>query len=197
MIKRLVTLYIITLSFFSLTARPAFAVNVPDFGSCLNPQGTLVRQYDSGTHGVPGRTDQYEGSDAVYMLSDSAIAQCLCPNNGNGVQTNWLKASNLSQADIDVLKHEGWIYIATGTPWGLEDVPYLAKNKEYSCATSSVAGASASTTTPGATATPTPEVRKVLGLAATGNLLFLYGLILAGSTSLIFGMILNTLRRKK
>src|SRR5437868_1830638 len=87
---------------------PAYATNLPNFSTCLNPQGSVSVSYDSGYHGVAGSTNQYQGSDIVYQLSDNALMQCLCPDNGEGVQTNWLKASNLSQSDINDLKSQGW-----------------------------------------------------------------------------------------
>src|SRR6266498_792673 len=154
-------------------ATPAFAVSTPDFGSCLNPQVAASQVNYKNDHGVAGRTTTYAGTDKIYSLSNGNVLQCLCPENGEGVQTNWLKTSSMSGADIDVLKSQGWIYIATGSIWGLDDVAYLAKNSDYSCKGT----------------TPTPATQSnVLALASTGNILAIYGLILAGVVSLLTGL---------
>lgn len=180
-IRKLFIQLVIAVPLFLSMATPAFAVQTPDFGSCVNPQGTKIVSYDSGSHGVAGRTDYYTGSDAVYRQSDNALTQCLCPDNGNGIQTNWLKASSLKENDVVVLGKEGWVYVITGSPWGLEDSAYLAKNSDYACKAS-------------AAVTPTP-VKSTLGLASTGNILFIDALIISGGLSLITGMVLLRLSR--
>ena len=157
-------------------AKPAFAVSLPDFGSCGNPQVNASQVNTGNNHGVAGRTASYAGTDSIYTLSNGNVMQCLCPDNGSGVQTNWLKASSVSEGDVKVLKNEGWEYIVTGSAWGLEDVPYLAKNSDYSCK------ATGGGETPKST---------VLGLANTGNMLMIYGFLTAGLTALLSGMLLK------
>jgi hypothetical protein len=116
-----------------INVQSASAVTVPTFPSCLNPQGTLKVSYSDGTHGVVGDTKTYTGYDAVYKLTDNTLVQCLCPKDGNGIQTNWMKASGFSQSEINTLKNDGWVYIQNGSAWGLDNEPYLAKNIGYSC----------------------------------------------------------------
>ncbi len=208
--KSLITVLSLPILFTSF-AQPAFAMSVPEFGSCLNPQVAASQVNTGNNHGVIGKSGNYSGTDTIYSLSNGNVMQCLCPDSGNGVQTNWLKASSFSQSDIDVLKNQGWIYVATGSSWGLEDVPYLAKNSDYACKaitptctpTPSVTQTPTPTptgtltptptTTPGPTATPTPTPVQgsVLSLASTGNIIIVYGLIIAGAVSLIAGMILK------
>lgn len=218
--KKILASILISPLFLSV-ATPVFAFATPDFGSCVNPQGQQIVSYNSGIHGVAGRTDTYTGSDAVYQQSGNGLTQCLCTDSGNGIQTNWLKASTLSSSDIAVLKNEGWLYIVTGSPWGLEDVAYLAKNSEYQCSSAPTPTCTETptptptgtltptpTSTPGPTETPTPgpgdtstptpaPTGSVLGLASTGDVLFLDMLILAGGASLIAGLLVNRLNKKK
>ncbi len=209
MYKKSIVSILFTLPFLLTAVKPVYAVNVPDFGSCLNPQGSLVRQYSSGVHGVAGRTDRYEGSDSVYQVSSNALTQCLCPDNGQGVQTNWLKTSGLTESDVNALKSQGWLYIVTGSPWGLKDVAYLAKNSDYSCKnvtpsytpTPTPSISETPTPTPSAGVTPTetsqptptttPTHQSFVSLASTGNAVFVYGLLLTGAASLIVGMVLK------
>ncbi len=147
----------------------------PQFPSCLNPQGTLKVSYTSGTHGVPGKTEAFSGSDSVYTLEQNSLIQCLCPTGAkDGIQTNWWKIPSLTSADIENFKTQGWIFIPDGLAWGLDPVAYLAKNINYTCRTSAGVGGG-----------------EVLGLAATGNILTIYTLILAGSLSLTIGYLLR------
>ncbi len=167
---------IISISLFLLTvfsANPAYAASLPEFGSCVNPQGKMIASYNSGTHGIAGQSREVSGSDSVYQSSTNGVTQCFCPTNGEGIQTDWLKASKYSKADIDVLKNQGWTYVATGSSWGLEDVPYLAKNSNYTCR--------------GNVSVNKPE--KILGLASTGDQGTIYTLIISGAVFLISGMV--------
>jgi len=210
---------LITLPFFLLAAMPVSAYSVPDFGSCLNPQGSLIVSYSSGSHGVAGSTQSYQGADAVYRVAGNAATQCLCPDTGEGIQTNWLETSGLSQDEISILENQGWMYIGTGSSWGLSDIPYLVQNSNYSCngatptptpetsctptptvtttptlgPTSTPTPGPTSTPTPGpaATATPTPGTTRVAGLAYTGNMLLIYVLLGTGAASFILGLILK------
>ena len=112
---------------------PVFAVDVPSFAVCTNPQGTVKVSYPSGTHGIPGRTDTFNGSDTVYQLTNDTLVQCFCAVDGRGIQTNWWNVSSLTQQEIDTLKNQGWIFIPNGALWGLDEAEYLAINSDYSC----------------------------------------------------------------
>jgi hypothetical protein len=159
------------------------AVTVPTFPSCVNPQGALKVSYDSGSHGIIGMDGLKTGSDKVFKVSDyDQLIQCFCPENGNGIQTNWYAANQLSSTDIEYLKKEGWLYAADGKAWGLAEIPYVAKNYDYNCKPTSN-----STPTP----TPNTTVAGVLSLASTGNVTFLYTLMLLGFASLATGLVLR------
>lgn len=132
----------------------AFAFDQPSFPSCLNPQGSILAQFADGTHGVPGNTDTFTGSDSVFTLSSSVVMQCLCPLNGQGIQTNWMKTSELSDPEISILENQGWIYVPSGLVWGLEDVHYLAQNTNFSCQ-ANAALAAAIVVTPSTSPAPT------------------------------------------
>jgi len=119
------------------------AVEIPRFPSCVNPEGTVIADYASGTHGVPGIATTYTGSDKVYWLGESQVLQCLCPDE-HGIETHWWKYSEVSNDDMKVLLDQGWVYIPTGKAWGLNDDPYLAKNSEYWCGGGGVGGSSGS-----------------------------------------------------
>lgn len=169
---------IVAISLFVLTlvsAAPAYAASVPNFGSCLNPQGKVIASYDNGTHGIVGKKDLVSGSDAVYQSSDKGVTQCFCPTDGNGIQTNWFDVSKLKTSEIETLKKEGWTYIATGSSWGLKDVAYLAKNSDYACRKNAKKASTSA----------------VLSLASTGDSLTIYILILSGAAFLISGLILR------
>lgn len=147
------------------------AVNVPDFPSCVNPQGSVIASYSSGTHGVPGDSTTYSGSDSVYKINNETLTQCLCTDDGDGIQTNWWKVSSLISQEIENLKTQGWVFIPDGTAWGLDSAAYLAKNSKYSCR--GIGGGD------------------VLGLATTGNIMVIYGLISTGFLSLTIGYLLK------
>lgn len=109
------------------------AVDTPHFPSCSNPEGTIKADYPGGTHGIAGNSTEFKGSDKVYTLSDNTLQQCFCSIDGAGIQTNWWKASSLTQGQIEVLKKDNWVLIPDGSLWGLQNAPYLAKNSNYSC----------------------------------------------------------------
>ncbi len=146
-------LYTIALSFLLisaglLTASPAKAIEAPNFPSCTSPTGSVKVSYESGVHGIPGDSGEYIGSDVVYTVSDTQLTQCFCAATGAGIQTNWWRDGSLSADQISYLKNLGWIYIADGSAWGLDAVPYMAHNTRYNC------GGGEPTVTP--TPTPTP-----------------------------------------
>ncbi len=175
MIKNIILVAISLIVLTSASVAPAYAMSIPDFGSCVNPQGKVIASYNSGNHGIVGQNNEVAGSDSVYKSSQNGVTQCFCPTNGNGIQTNWLKANSLTASDINVLKNQGWTYIATGSNWGLEDVPYLAKNSDYACRKNATKA----------------DSTKILGLASTGDSFTIYSLIFAGAGFLISGMILR------
>lgn len=168
-----------------VNTRSAFAFETPNFPACLNPQGQLKVSYDSGTHGVPGNSSTFTGKDSVYTLSSDTLMQCLCADNGQGVQTNWWKVSSLTADEIAVLVSQGWTQVPDGSAWGLDQAAYLAKNTSYSCSSEGAGGQ-----VQGASIT-----RDVLGLATTGNARFILSVILAGVTFLGLGTFLE--KRKK
>src|SRR3989344_5757934 len=121
--KRLtIVTIVLTLFYLVLSTAKAMAVSTSEFPACSNPQGTLIANYDSGTHGIVGSTSEYKGSDKVYQVDPSKTTQCFCPSDGStGIQTDWFKAGSLSQDEIKVYERDGWIYILTGKAWGLSD----------------------------------------------------------------------------
>lgn len=197
-----------------LIAAPVASANyVPNFGTCLNPQWsqTQVNYNANPEHGVIG-VGSFAGTDTIYE-SNGNVMQCLCTNSGAGYQTNWLKASGLSQYQIDDLKTQGWIYIPDGSEgWGLDKGPYMAKNISYTCTactptptvsetptpTVTPTAGPTETPTPGPSATPTSAVgaASANNLAGTGSSLLIYASLLAGAASLILGMIIRKLNNK-
>jgi len=149
----------------------AFAVTIPPFTDCASPSGALKVSYDTGIHGIAGDSRTFSGSDKVFTISDKSLTQCYCPLEGNGIQTNWFKVSDLSESEVQSLQNQGWTLVLDGSIWGLEKAPYLALNKGYTC--HSVGGSSTITNT---------EISKttnfgngigggeVLGVATTGNI---------------------------
>lgn len=188
-----IILYLFLTVFAFFTAAQAFAITPPSFPSCTNPEGDIIAQYSTGTHGVPGNLAEYHGSDTVYKISDDKLVQCLCTENGDGIQTNWWKISSINESDVNVLKSLGWIFIPTGSAWGLDNDPYMAFNTTFSCkSTTTTTITSSSGDGQGG---PSFSPGEVLGLATTGNIIYLYGLVALGSLSLLLGIILR--RSKK
>lgn len=180
---------------FGYAAQIAQAVTIPTFPSCTATQGSIIAYYAHGTHGVPGDTTTYTGSDTVYKVDDVRVLQCLCPENGEGVQTLWWQYGALSEDDLATLLMKGWVWIPNGTAWGLNDAPYLAKNSSFSCVGrgGAVAGASAeSADGRGGTGAGVRNVGQVLGaqLAATGTMKW-------GVTALATGLFLWILGKDK
>lgn len=119
--------------FFLTGASPVRAIEIPNFPSCISPTGSVKVNYASGVHGIPGDSGQYVGSDIVYTVSDTQLTQCFCAVSGSGIQTNWWKVEFLDQSLIDQLINNSWIFIPDGSAWGLDPVPYLAKNNNFNC----------------------------------------------------------------
>lgn len=187
------------------------AVTMPTFPTCLNPQGSLAVKYTEGTHGVPGDETSYTGYDAVYTLTEDTVMQCMCPESGNGIQTNWWRTPHLDQEEIDSLVQQGWINIPNGSAWGLEDDPYLAKNSSYSCIggkgggggnggsssseSSSSSSSSSSSGGQGGGEITAQAVSHILGLASTGNSATLYVLFITGISLLLSGFYIRNIQR--
>lgn len=171
-----------------------FADNTPPgFTTCLNPQGALIAPTTQGMHGIAGNTAR-SGIDTVYKVTDIAVTQCFCADNGQGIQTNWWKIANMGQATITSFQNQGWIYIPAGDLWGLDNAPYLAQNSSFSCAivegdtgkqpsnsqpssnTSSGSNSTTSTSNNNSSSTPSGSP----SLANTGDIVFVYSIFLLG-----------------
>lgn len=184
----------------TVSTRQAYAMAVPNFGSCLNPQVAASQVNTGANHGVAGQSSAYSGTDTIYSLQDGNVLQCLCPVEGSGIETEWMKISGISQEELNSFQSQGWIYIPTGAAWGLEDVPYLAKNSDYSCKGSNQSTSSNSNSGNNGQSTATvvsaSTQQGVLGLASTGTALPIYALIFAGFVSLFLGVFLSRSNRK-
>ncbi len=165
----------------SVLVPKAHAQTVPSFPSCSNPQGSVKVSYSEGTHGIVGNGGTFTGSDTVYTLSKGTLTQCFCADNGDGTQTNWLHAASLTEAEIQVLKNQGWISVPNGQLWGLAAGEWLAFNSSFSCSGGGGQILAASTGTRG----------NVLGLATTGNIVTIYALAGLGITSLFLSVLLR------
>ena len=154
------------------------AVVTPSFPSCLAPQGTKNVEYLDGTHGVPGQYGENRGSDRVYSLTDTTLLQCLCREDGSGIQTNWWKVSSLTEDEINEFRRLGWVYVPDGQLWGLDASAYMALNTDYAC--TAQGGQILATST-----------SNVLGLAATGDKLPIWYLTPVGVTALVGGRMLR------
>lgn len=188
--------FLLLVLLLSALVKPAYAVTAPTFPVCANPQGEVIVSYADGIHGVPGDSTTFTGQDTVYKLSDATLTQCLCTVNGGGIQTNWWKVSSLTQDEKAILINQGWILIPDGSVWGLEAAPYLAQNISYSCgSTSSVNSVNlggpgdglsdgrsdgGSTSPQSIQAVLGASTQAVLGLASTGNILFILTIFILG-----------------
>ncbi len=194
-------LFVIVLSIvlmLSAYVPSALAANEPSFPTCVNPQGQVKASYESGSHGVVGDPKTYSGKDTVYSLNGGNQTQCLCPVNGSGIQTNWMKASNLSENEISIFVNQGWILVADGSAWGLDQGTYLAKNISYSCSsnqggTSSSSSSSNSNDSKNAGASAT---NSIFSLANTGNIVFIASVFILGFFLLIAGFATSQKRKE-
>jgi hypothetical protein len=183
---KLLKVLILTFVFLALSFNLTSAFYAPNFPTCSNPQGIMVANYESGIHGVVGG-NSYSGSDKVYKFDGINLIQCLCTVDGMGIQTNWWKASSLDDIQINKLKSEGWIYIPTGSVWGLDQDTYLAKNINYSCTSDNGTGG-------GSDDSVTNTIGQVLGLAFTGNIKVILMVFVFGILFIIYGQILHRAR---
>jgi uncharacterized membrane protein YgcG len=201
--KRLVIICLLAV-LFPLNTTVVRAVSDPPLFSCSAPVGSSIASYSSGTHGIPGDTGTYTGSDAVYRVDSDHLLQCFCPdNNTSGIQSNWWKVTGLDQEEISYFQKRGWIYIPNGSQWGLEEAPYLVKNDFYACHSNgggnggSGGGSSSSSSTSGSSESGVGGVAgSILGvstLAATGSArtILLFALV-----SLVFAYAAYRLRRE-
>lgn len=184
--------------FFMLSVQPVFAASLPTIKSCVNPQGNVKASYESGTHGIVGDTATYQGKDTVYQAADNPnmYLQCFCNDKG-GIQTNWVNAVSYTDSEIQILKSQGWIYVPNGSLWGLTNDPYIAKNDTFSCGnggqstgTSNGTSSSISNSVGGAVLSATTQVFD--GLANTGNIIFLYGMLGLGALLFFAGLVIRS-----
>lgn len=169
------------ISFLVLGVPSARALEpVPSFPSCNNPIGTLKVEHATGTHGIAGNSGTFEGQDKVYSISSSKLIQCFCPVQGDGIQTIWWKVGNVSQAEIDSMVRQGWVFVPDGSVWGLESAIYLARNSNYSC-NGGVGGGDVQG----------DSTVKVLGWATTGTSGIVSALSVIGSISILAGLYLR------
>ncbi len=205
-VQKIVTSFLIIFFLLAFGSNLAFAVNVPDFPSCTNPQGAQTASHSSGIHGIVGSFTTHSGSDSVFQVDSDRLIQCFCPENGVGIQTNWWKASSLSEDEINQLKKIGWIFVPNGALWGLTEDPFLALNNDFACKPSgeggggtggsSVAGSSQSQggVGGGTVLAAATQLGEVLGLASTGNNLLFYSLPVLGLVFLALGLLLKKLK---
>lgn len=172
--RKHVLLFVLYLVVALFIPRASYAITEPSFPNCVNVLAPVKVAYDFGTHGIPGRMGDHQGRDTVYFLDNANLLQCFCPQDFNGIQTNWWKANNISDPDIQTFKNLGWIFIPNGELWGLENTAYLAKNIDYNCA-------------PG-------QKGEALGLATTGGFGQFYVFFALSVLSLVAGVVIT---RKK
>ena len=86
--KQKLTMLIVSLISALVFVPSASAVTVPQFPSCLNPQGSVIASYNSGVHGIVGSSGTFTGADKVYAVDEIRIVQCFCQDNGPDIQTN-------------------------------------------------------------------------------------------------------------
>ena len=151
--KKILSAVSITGLLFMSYVLPAYADPIPTFGSCLNPQWNQTQVNYGSNNGVVN-VGTFSGTDIIYS-SNGNVLQCFCSGQGEGYQTNWLKASNYSNSQIEYLSAQGWSYIPDASAWGLGDNAYLAQNTTYSCIACTPTPTPANTPTPSGTVTPT------------------------------------------
>ncbi len=177
--------------------------NIPDFSVCANPSGSIVADYPDGTHGIAGEVGDYVGSDKVYKLEDGNNMQCFCPEDGEGIQTNWLKVTD-EETDVDYYKNLGWVYIPNGALWGLDQGPYFAQNTRYLCKSDNGSSDSSSSSSssssgdlssgsggPGLPGEVSNWLANILSLASTGNNELFYSVGILGVISIALGVYLK------
>ena len=173
-------------------AETLYALEVPSFPVCSNPQGEVKVRYETGIHGIPGDPNAYSGSDAVYIVDADRTQQCFCSDAGNGIQTNWWRVGSLTQDEIDMLKNLGWHFVPDGSVWGLNPEAYMAFNSTYGCGGGSFSSSTSSNNSSGIVLAAAASTQgSVLGLAATGTLPLMASLMSFGLSSLSLGLVLR------
>lgn len=172
-----------------VSAKKVQAVTTPNFPSCVNPSGSLIVNYSSGNHAVPGSSTSYSGTDKVYNLGDGNFLQCLCTVNSEGIQTGWWKVGSLTEEEINKLKADNWYLIPDGSLWGLDKNTYMAKNWSYSCNSSS--SSTDSGIGGGSVQGTSTRFGQVLGLATTGTLPAIISYIGLGTILLLASRLLK------
>jgi hypothetical protein len=169
----------------------------PPLFSCTHPLGSVIADYDSGVHGIPGDTRTYTGSDTVYNVDDEHVLQCFCPDNSNsGIQSNWWEVSHLSDDERDFFIRRGWVFIPNGGNWGLKNAPYLVKNDGFSCKSDGggSGGRSNSSKKNSSGRGGVGEVLGVSSLAGTGNSATMLG---SFGLSFVFGGLAYIVARRR
>lgn len=183
-------LIVLALIVISITSAPvAEAATAPQFPSCENASGTVIAEYDTGVHGIPGKTGTYTGSDKVFVVTEDQILQCYCPDSGSqGIQSNWWKYQDISESDLKIFIKTGWVHILDGSLWGLDNSSYLVQNIPFSCSgtggssdsqddsDSSSSSSSSSDNNSNGRGGTTGQVLGVTSLADTGNSLAIFSL---------------------
>lgn len=178
---------LISFVFFLFPTKLVRALDVPTFPTCSNPQGVLKVSFNSGVHGIVGNPGEFQGADHVYTVDDARTVQCFCSSDGTGIQTNWWKVSSLTQNEIQTLKNLGWVFIPTGSVWGLQDAPYMAQNVTYSCNSNSSTSNGGSVLS--SSASTSSSTGSVLGLAYTGGAWMVGLLALLSGISVVLGFV--------
>lgn len=188
----------IIFSFIVFAILGANSASAESVTSCLNPTGTTKVSYPGGEHTIAGETTPRTGSDTVYTLDADNLMQCFCAENGDGVQTDWIRISGMSDEDIKVKKSQGYIYVPNGTAWGLDDAPYLAKNTDFACkskdsgsSNNNSSSSSSNNNSSSSNNNSSSPVGQVLALASTGNMLFIVLVFVAAVASYTLGMFLR------
>jgi len=135
-------LFFTSLLLYPVSAYAGYSPDVPYFPKCPNPGGTQTAYYAQGWHWIVGQPVLKWGADSVHYIGNDNYVQCYCPLNQNnvwstnlsqGIQTNWLKAGNVSQSQKTQLLSLGWILVQNGADFGLKSEQYLAKNSGFFC----------------------------------------------------------------
>ncbi len=173
---------------FVFQPKTALAVVNTDVSSCVNPQGSVLADHESGTHGIVNSSETYTGSDKVYLQNNGNVVQCYCNNDGSGIQTNWIKNTGFSESERSILKNQGYISIPDGSLWGLSSGEYFAKNESFSCKGSNGNSGSNDSKVGGASATSNGSSSPLSTFANTGNSLLFYSTLVLGLGSLAYGV---------
>lgn len=174
----------------------------PGFTTCLNPQGSVLANWSTGTHGIAGDTHFHTGVDTVYKVSNIAVTQCFCADNAQGVQTNWWKIPEMDQVTIASFTNQGWIFIPAGDLWGLDPASYLAQNSSYTCGATATAivesatgqsysNSQTSNTNSGTNSANSSSNTSSGSFANTGDSTFVYSIFAIGFLLLTGGLFLS------